>query len=63
MVTALVVFIILFVVCLLGNILWMWFMYSYARDWPNEKDDFDRHMTDAYEKIKAAKDKKKKKDE
>ena len=27
------------------NVMWFLFMYDYAKDWPNEKQDFDEHMT------------------
>lgn len=32
--------------------MWIWFLTSYAKDWPNLKDDFDSHMQDIYNKIK-----------
>jgi len=46
------VWFILFLISLLFNGMWIWFLTSYAKDWPNLKEDFDNHMQDIYNKIK-----------
>ena len=48
-----------FILFLLASVLdgiWLWFIYSYAKDWPNTKEDFDSHMQEIYEKIKELND-------
>lgn len=49
------VWFILFLISLLFNGMWIWFLISYAKDWPNLKDDFDSHMQEIYEKLKDLK--------
>lgn len=43
---------ILSLIPLLFNGMWNWFLTSYAKDWSNLKEDFDRHMQELDEKLK-----------
>lgn len=44
-------------ISLLFNVFFTWFMYDYAQDWPNKKEDFDQHMTELYSQIESKKKK------
>jgi len=42
---------ILFIISFIINLLFIRFIYEYARNWPDLKKDFDEHMTEIYNKL------------